>query len=126
MSNTRKKLSKIPTEKIAELYEKKAGNLSATARALHVDRNTLMAWRDANPDLKAKMVDVEESMLDFTESKLFQQIDASNLTAIIFYLKTKGRKRGYVERQESDISMHPFLRLMQEVEDEEEKELTNE
>ncbi len=113
------KLKKLPFEKIAEVYEKNAGNLSATARALNVDRGTLASWRDAHPELKAKFSAVEESLLDFTESKLIQQIDASNLTAIIFYLKTKGRKRGYIEKQESEVSMHPFLKLIQDLPDDE-------
>jgi hypothetical protein len=38
--------------------------------------------------------------LDTAESALFNQIKEGNVTSIIFYLKTKGRRRGYVERQE--------------------------
>lgn len=41
-----------------------------------------------------------EKMLDFAESKLYKQIDAENITAIIFFLKTIGKRRGYIERQE--------------------------
>jgi hypothetical protein len=44
-----------------------------------------------------------EKMLDFAESKLFKQIDAENITAIIFFLKTQGKKRGYIERQEATV-----------------------
>jgi hypothetical protein len=45
--------------------------------------------------LKAK-----ERFLDFLESKLVEQINGGNTTSIIFALKTKGKNRGYVERQE--------------------------
>ena len=47
-------------------------------------------------------------MLDFAETNLHQQIQEGNTTATIFLLKTRGRKRGYIERQniqvEADIS----------------------
>ena len=44
--------------------------------------------------------DIEYIALDFAESQLHKQISEGNTTATIFLLKTKGKKRGYVERQE--------------------------
>ena len=45
-----------------------------------------------------------EGMLDFAEDKLFQAIADSDMTAIIFYLKCKGKKRGYIERQSMELT----------------------
>ena len=42
--------------------------------------------------------------LDYAESKLLENIRANKETSIIFYLKTKGKKRGYSERSELDIT----------------------
>ena len=58
------------------------------------------------------MNDVDESLIDFSESKLLEQINDGNLTAIIFHLKTKGKKRGYVEKSESDMNVTGFEDLM--------------
>ena len=41
-----------------------------------------------------------EKMIDNVESALYQQALAGNTTAMIFFLKTQGKKRGYVERSE--------------------------
>lgn len=110
----------ISIKKIITAYEKKAGNLSATATALGVSRQTLYDWQHEFPELKSQMKDVEESLLDFTESKLLEAIQSGNLTAIIFHLKTKGKERGYVERVENNVSVNPFEDLMMSIQDDEE------
>lgn len=46
------------------------------------------------------ITDARESMIDTAESMLYKQIGEGNTTAIIFFLKTQGRQRGYIERQE--------------------------
>ena len=46
--------------------------------------------------------------LDFAESQLHKQIQNGEVSSTIFYLKTKGKKRGYIERQEiaADVSVN--------------------
>ena len=43
---------------------------------------------------------IENIALDFVESQLFKNIKEGKTSEMIFYLKTKGKKRGYIERQE--------------------------
>jgi hypothetical protein len=108
----KKATKKKPTRKaIADVYEKKAANMSATAIALGVSRTTLYEWRQKDPKLDALMHEVEESLIDFTESKLLAQIKDDNMTAIIFHLKTKGKKRGYTEGEEVEIKQTNNLDL---------------
>lgn len=108
----KKATKKKPTRKaIADVYEKKAANMSATAIALGVSRTTLYEWREKDPKLDALMHEIEESLIDFTESKLLAQIKDDNMTAIIFHLKTKGKKRGYTEGEEVEIKQTNNLDL---------------
>ncbi|MBQ6067942.1 MAG: hypothetical protein IJK84_00425 [Bacteroidales bacterium] len=108
----KKATKKKPTRKaIADVYEKKAANMSATAIALGVSRTTLYEWREKDPKLDALMHEVEESLIDFTESKLLTQIKDDNMTAIIFHLKTKGKKRGYTEGEEIEVKQTNDLDL---------------
>lgn len=108
----------IPFDEIAKVYEKKAGNVSATCTALGIARNTFFSWRNEFPELNEKLTEVEESLVDFSESKLLEQINDGNLTAIIFHLKTKGKNRGYIEKVENDVSINAFEDLMKSLEDE--------
>ena len=93
------KRNKISNKKIVDTYEKKGCNISATATALGIDRKTFSRWRQSSKTLDEMLTEAEESILDFTESKLIEKINDGDLTAIIFMLKTKGKKRGYIEGQ---------------------------
>lgn len=108
----------ITNEMVASTYAKKAANVSATCTALGITRMTFYNWRKNREGLDEALSDVEESLLDFTESKLLEQIQEGNLTAIIFHLKTKGKNRGYVERTENELSINPFEDLMKSIPDE--------
>ena len=46
------------------------------------------------------LTEAREDTLDFVESKLMKAIDDGNVTAMIFFLKTRGKSRGYSERSE--------------------------
>ena len=109
-----KKKYKVSNADILTAYEKKGANISATCAALGIDRQTFYNRRKANASLDEALRAVEEGLVDFAESKLMQAINGENLTAIIFYLKTKGRNRGYVEKTEVETSVNPFFELMRE------------
>lgn len=113
---------KIPFDTIARVYEKKAGNLASTASALNIDRTTLWKMRKENPMLEERLKAIDEGLIDFAESKLLKAISEGNITGIIFFLKTKGKNRGYVERVEQDVNANLFQELMESVTDEDELE----
>ena len=114
------KRKRIKNKLIVSTYEKKGCNISATCTALDIDRKTFYKWRELDKDLDESLKEVEESLIDFTESKLLEKISEGDMTAIIFHLKTKGKQRGYIERVENNISLTPFEDLMMSLPDEEE------
>ena len=76
------------------------GILAAAARQLGCSRTTLYNYMERYSTVKDAYIDARESLIDFTEQQLFKQVSEGNITAIIFTLKTIGKRRGYVERQE--------------------------
>ena len=91
---------KYTTAKMIEALREKHGNLSAAARYLNCSRNTISRYIEQYPTVKAVADEERETLIDFAENQLFQQVKEGNITAIIFTLKTIGKSRGYAERQE--------------------------
>jgi hypothetical protein len=89
---------------ILEALEKNLGIVTTACRQVGIGRTTFYDWLKDDEEFKKKVDEINNVALDFTESKLFKLIEGENPTAIIFYLKTKGKKRGYVERIEQDMN----------------------
>lgn len=109
----------IPIEKIVEIYEKKGCNITATCTALGISRKTFYEWKEKKKKLAEGLEAAEEAIIDFAESKLVEHINNDDVQALIFFLRTKGKKRGYVEKTESDVNINQFEKLMQDTEDDE-------
>jgi hypothetical protein len=80
------------------------GIVSLAAQKLRTTPRTIYNYLERYPELRTVLSDAREGLVDFAESKLLEQIKVGNITAIIFFLKTQGKHRGYVERQEMEHS----------------------
>ena len=87
-------------EEILEAIKKSGGFLTKAAEQLGCTYHTVWNYLKKYKSLQKALEEIKEKQLDFAESKLIGEINASNLTAIIFYLKCKGKDRGYIERHE--------------------------
>jgi len=57
-----------------------------------------------------------EALLDFAESKLFEKMNSGDVISLLFFLKCKGKSRGYVEKVEHDVRGALFEHLKVEIE----------
>lgn len=92
--------TKVRKKQMLAALEASLGVVHSACIAVGIERKTHYRWLDADPKYKAAVEEMANIALDFAESKLHQQIKSNNTSATIFYLKTKGKKRGYVERTE--------------------------
>jgi len=83
-----------------EALEKSLGVVTTACKACGIPRSAHYRWMNEDPNYAVSVNDLENLTLDFAESALHRQIKEGNTTATIFFLKTKGKKRGYIERQE--------------------------
>jgi predicted DNA-binding protein YlxM (UPF0122 family) len=75
------------------------GNISKACGQTNISRTTIYDWIKKDDSFQEKVINVSEELLDMAEDQLLKQIRDGNLTATIFYLKTKGQARGYIEKQ---------------------------
>lgn len=76
------------------------GVIKDACEATGVARTTVYNWIEKYPDFAEALTMIEDSGIDFAESKLFENIDKGLEASIIFFLKTRGKKRGYQETGE--------------------------
>tara|TARA_R110000796_G_scaffold252629_1_gene389101 strand:+ start:11013 stop:11351 length:339 start_codon:yes stop_codon:yes gene_type:complete len=91
-------------EKFLELLSKNAGNVSRACKAMNINRRTFYNWMDKEESFRFVVEEIQESLIDDAESELQKLIKDGNTAAILFFLKTKAKARGYIERQEQDIT----------------------
>ena len=80
------------------------GLVTSTAKRLGCAPKTVYRYIERFPALKHVLTEARESSVDLAESKLIEAIKNGNLTAIIFFLKTQGKSRGYTERSEPGLT----------------------
>ena len=93
------------------MLEMNRGIITSACKSVDISRQTYYNWLKDDPEFNLAAEEIQESAIDFVESKLMQKIDGVYVsgkegevydlppsdTAIIFFLKTKGKKRGYQE-----------------------------
>lgn len=87
-------LNKEQLEFLAVL-EQSLGVVSLALKKTGVRRETYEDWCD-NIFFTERVVEIDETSVDYVENQLLKQIEKGNISAITFYLKTKGKNRGYV------------------------------
>ena len=85
---------------VLQELEKAHGVVTQACMKAKVSRAQFYRWWNADDKFKSECDDIQESAVDYVESQLFKNIQEGNITGQIFYLKTKGKHRGYVEKTE--------------------------
>ena len=94
----------IKKREILEALEKSLGIVTTACKQVGIHRDTYYEWLKKDKEFKKKVKDLENVALDFAESQLHKQIAKGNPLSTMFYLKCKGKKRGYIEQQEVKVT----------------------
>jgi hypothetical protein len=92
------KTKRFSNDQIANAITDSHGILSVAAKKINCSRQTIYNHLKKSKRLQALYDNENEAMIDFAEMKLYENIQAGKESSIFFYLKTKAKHRGYIER----------------------------
>jgi len=87
-------------------------SVTAACRVVGIGRTVFYKWRKSGR-FSQELADAKEERLDIAEACLHRNIQAGDTTAIIFFLKTIGKSRGYVEAEKVRTGELPAKRAME-------------
>jgi len=97
---------------------KKSGNVSKTCEAIGIGRTTFYNWYKLREDFAQEIDNIKEAVIDSVEDKLFEKIQAGDVTAIISFLKTRAKHRGYTEKYEVTQQSEPQKVIVEFIDEE--------
>jgi len=103
-------------EMIAEALIKSDGFITYAANLLGCHYATIRRAIKDSPFVAECLKVTKEANLDIAETNLLVAIKESNLDAIKFYLRYKGRERGYLKHSKVEVS-EDLSKLMREAEE---------
>ena len=118
MSEEKEQKDTLKKKAMLKALESSLGVVTTACESVGIKRNSHYRWMNEDEEYRVQVESLTDLAIDFAESKLIELIngahrevstpdgevisikDAPNTSATIFYLKTRGKKRGYVERTE--------------------------
>lgn len=98
-------------------FEKSLGIVTTACKKTNINRSTYYDWIKNDEDFKTRCDAISEQSKDFAESKLLELISEKNVAAVLFYLKTKAKDRGYTEKSIHEITEYKEQPLFPNVKD---------
>lgn len=94
------------------------GLVTYACQAANISRNTHYEWLKKYPEYAQAVTEIEDFVLDKIEDSSLRMIEEGKTPAMnIFYLKTKGKRRGFIEKQEIEHSTGDLTSLRNVIKD---------
>ncbi len=94
----------IKKKMLIESLEKSLGIVSTACTNSGISRSSFYKWYKEDEDFRKKVDEIDNVKLDYVESQLFKNIQNQKERSIIFYLQHKGHKRGYIQKQNINLT----------------------
>ena len=83
--------------RLLEALEKSLGIVTPACKEVGISRDRFYTYYHDDPEFKKKVDDIQNIQLDFVENQMFRKIKEGSERSILFYMRYRGRKRGYTD-----------------------------
>lgn len=87
-------------ERLLKALEANLGLVYQACRSINENANNHYIYYKNDPVYKQRVDDIQGNVLDFVESQLYKLIKEGDRSSIQFFLKYRGKSRGYTESVE--------------------------
>lgn len=99
-------LTNINQKKFISAYLSFSSNISKACKEVGISRRAYYDWME-DPKFAEAFKEAEEEFLDSLENVFLSKVQQGDTACVIFAMKTKLKKRGYTEKDESDKDEAP-------------------
>ena len=100
----RTKRTQDSKEIMLEALEVSLGIVTEACEKTGLSRTQHYKWYKDDAEYRKAVDSIDNKFIDFAETHLKEQIKNGSTQATTFFLRTRGRKRGYNEKQEVDLT----------------------
>lgn len=107
--------AEVKKRKLLEALEKNMGLVSYACHSSGVSKWFYYEQYKKDEVFKRDVDEIQNAKLDMAEATLIKEIQSGNIIATIFFLKTKGRGRGYIEQHRHELANEEGKKLVIEL-----------
>lgn len=82
-------------KRMLEALEQNLGVVTAAAKSAKINRKTHYEYLKSDPAYKAAVDAIDDICIDFGQAQLIKNIKAGKEVSLLFYMKKKGRDKGW-------------------------------
>ena len=99
-------------ELLLKALERSLGLVTPACKEVGLDRTTFYNYYNNDPEFKAAVDDINEILTDFVENQLFKKIKDGDTQSILFFIRYKGKKRGYTDSINIDGNLNTNVQII--------------
>jgi len=97
-------MGRFDADLFVKVFKKKGCHIGKACKAVGITRAHYYHMKKKDRNFAQRLEEVRESLLDDVESILVENIKAGDTKALMFFLSTKGKHRGYIKDPRIEIN----------------------